>query len=443
SLPATVLWVQSERGRARQLNAGARVASRPYLWFLHADTQLPGPELSSAQIIRYSQRMFRPIVALAGLSLAVLSLPGHAAPKTCGSPTLEKRHLKADMAFAHACTRAAFEASAPEPWRPPPARAELLAHAVSTLNYAQAERPAAEGPPPVPAAGPLSSLSFLQRRFEAEYNDEVEPRLNELSEHLQGLTRATEETRPAALKGAARPAALREIEAVVARISELDFQLRAAIRRGGAFRRQRCDSLYSNCAATMAVNPVSGVFELKAGRSESELHPRASADAAARLTTLRDRHRELLMTASRHQVVGDRILSKLETGLCAPAERGTRGCFRGKTHSGSFAALQRIFVKGGCPEDPASLDDTTARLICQARSALDAMHRNSYDSLRLAAKCRNLLYQLDQGAAALSAHGCVYEANPRLESLISPPPPEVRDTACDLLAAAGLSCPES
>ncbi|MCC7442030.1 MAG: hypothetical protein IT285_10365, partial [Bdellovibrionales bacterium] len=42
SLPATVLWVQSERGRARQLNAGARVASRPYLWFLHADTQLPG-----------------------------------------------------------------------------------------------------------------------------------------------------------------------------------------------------------------------------------------------------------------------------------------------------------------------------------------------------------------------------------------------------------------
>lgn len=33
--------IHSEPGRARQMNAGARVASGRYLWFLHADTRVP------------------------------------------------------------------------------------------------------------------------------------------------------------------------------------------------------------------------------------------------------------------------------------------------------------------------------------------------------------------------------------------------------------------
>ena len=33
-------WIVSPRGRARQLNAGARVARGRWLWFLHADSQL-------------------------------------------------------------------------------------------------------------------------------------------------------------------------------------------------------------------------------------------------------------------------------------------------------------------------------------------------------------------------------------------------------------------
>jgi hypothetical protein len=33
-------WLVARRGRASQLNDGARAATRPYLWFLHADTRL-------------------------------------------------------------------------------------------------------------------------------------------------------------------------------------------------------------------------------------------------------------------------------------------------------------------------------------------------------------------------------------------------------------------
>lgn len=36
-----VVWVESERGRARQMNAGAARARGQWLLFLHADTQLP------------------------------------------------------------------------------------------------------------------------------------------------------------------------------------------------------------------------------------------------------------------------------------------------------------------------------------------------------------------------------------------------------------------
>lgn len=38
SAPARL--VRSQRGRARQMNAGVRATSRPWLWFVHADTQL-------------------------------------------------------------------------------------------------------------------------------------------------------------------------------------------------------------------------------------------------------------------------------------------------------------------------------------------------------------------------------------------------------------------
>lgn len=37
-LPDNVLWIQSDQGRAKQLNAGAKQATGDLLWFLHADT---------------------------------------------------------------------------------------------------------------------------------------------------------------------------------------------------------------------------------------------------------------------------------------------------------------------------------------------------------------------------------------------------------------------
>lgn len=41
------LLLQSEPGRARQMNAGAAVASGDYLWFLHADTRVGAPAVAS------------------------------------------------------------------------------------------------------------------------------------------------------------------------------------------------------------------------------------------------------------------------------------------------------------------------------------------------------------------------------------------------------------
>jgi len=38
-LADNVIWIHSPQGRARQLNAGAAQASRPVIWFLHADTR--------------------------------------------------------------------------------------------------------------------------------------------------------------------------------------------------------------------------------------------------------------------------------------------------------------------------------------------------------------------------------------------------------------------
>jgi hypothetical protein len=40
SLPPRCRWLLAPRGRAPQLNAGARAATREFLWFLHADSRL-------------------------------------------------------------------------------------------------------------------------------------------------------------------------------------------------------------------------------------------------------------------------------------------------------------------------------------------------------------------------------------------------------------------
>ncbi len=40
-VPAGAAWLHGPRGRARQLNAGAAAARGHWLWFLHADSQLP------------------------------------------------------------------------------------------------------------------------------------------------------------------------------------------------------------------------------------------------------------------------------------------------------------------------------------------------------------------------------------------------------------------
>ncbi len=42
---AKISYVKSEKGRARQLNAGARAAQGSYFWFLHADSKVPRPAL--------------------------------------------------------------------------------------------------------------------------------------------------------------------------------------------------------------------------------------------------------------------------------------------------------------------------------------------------------------------------------------------------------------
>lgn len=40
ALQCDARWIQSEPGRARQLNRGASAARRPFLWFLHADSRI-------------------------------------------------------------------------------------------------------------------------------------------------------------------------------------------------------------------------------------------------------------------------------------------------------------------------------------------------------------------------------------------------------------------
>jgi Glycosyl transferase family 2 len=45
NLIATVRYVESPRGRAVQMNSGARAARGSYFWFLHADAKVPRPAL--------------------------------------------------------------------------------------------------------------------------------------------------------------------------------------------------------------------------------------------------------------------------------------------------------------------------------------------------------------------------------------------------------------
>lgn len=48
SLPKFVTWVQTSKGRARQMNEGAKKAQREFLWFLHADSEVT---LSNLEIL--------------------------------------------------------------------------------------------------------------------------------------------------------------------------------------------------------------------------------------------------------------------------------------------------------------------------------------------------------------------------------------------------------
>ena len=47
SLPSSIRWLQAPRGRARQMNAGARASRRRFLWFLHADSRFAPDTLPS------------------------------------------------------------------------------------------------------------------------------------------------------------------------------------------------------------------------------------------------------------------------------------------------------------------------------------------------------------------------------------------------------------
>ncbi|MDQ3556998.1 MAG: glycosyltransferase family 2 protein [Gemmatimonadota bacterium] len=46
-LPSNLRWARAQRGRARQMNAGARATDRTWLWFLHADSRFAPDTLPS------------------------------------------------------------------------------------------------------------------------------------------------------------------------------------------------------------------------------------------------------------------------------------------------------------------------------------------------------------------------------------------------------------
>ena len=50
ALPENVQWIQSTKGRASQLNAGAEIATGDVLWFLHADTRFTNDITEAIQL---------------------------------------------------------------------------------------------------------------------------------------------------------------------------------------------------------------------------------------------------------------------------------------------------------------------------------------------------------------------------------------------------------
>lgn len=52
ALPADRAWIVAARGRARQLNAGARDTHGDRLWFLHADSRFDDPRTAVAAVLR-------------------------------------------------------------------------------------------------------------------------------------------------------------------------------------------------------------------------------------------------------------------------------------------------------------------------------------------------------------------------------------------------------
>lgn len=49
-LPPRLRWLVTEPGRAAQMNAGARATTRPFLWFLHADSRLASGALDALSL---------------------------------------------------------------------------------------------------------------------------------------------------------------------------------------------------------------------------------------------------------------------------------------------------------------------------------------------------------------------------------------------------------
>lgn len=45
NIVAKVRYVKSEKGRAKQMNAGAKAAKQNFLWFIHADSRVPRPTI--------------------------------------------------------------------------------------------------------------------------------------------------------------------------------------------------------------------------------------------------------------------------------------------------------------------------------------------------------------------------------------------------------------
>lgn len=46
ALDCSVRWITSDVGRGQQMNAGAKLATRDFLWFLHADSQVTGEAIA-------------------------------------------------------------------------------------------------------------------------------------------------------------------------------------------------------------------------------------------------------------------------------------------------------------------------------------------------------------------------------------------------------------